>query len=183
MVSAPTATAPQQPESTAPGDVGEEPAGSAEADQRVPERGLFAALAAHELREPVHAIQSYLSVILRERVGPLNAVQRDFLTTMQQAGRRLERLIDDVQLMVTHEQGFPLRPEPTDLLERAAAACRELAPTAEGYGLRLSVEPSGDGPWGCVADPARLDQVLLNLVENALRYALSGTTVRVQLRR
>jgi signal transduction histidine kinase len=147
------------------------------------QRRAFAAMAAHELRAPVHAIQSYLSVILRERVGPLNAVQRDFLTTMQQSGRRLERLIDDLQVMITYERGFALRIEPTDVLAQATASCRELAPSAENYGMRVSVEPRGTGPWVIDVDPLRLDQIVINLVENAIRYAHSGTTVHVRLRR
>jgi signal transduction histidine kinase len=145
------------------------------------ERAVFASMAAHELREPIHAIQSFLSVILRERIGPINAVQRDFLTSAYLAGRRLERLIDDVQVMISRERGFEVRPEPCDLLTHVNAACRELAPIAEGYHVELAVVPHGSD-WDVPADPVRLDQVVLNLVENAVRYAAAGSTVRVRLR-
>lgn len=139
-------------------------------------------MAAHELREPIHAIQSFLSVILRERIGPINAVQRDFLTSAYLAGRRLERLIDDVQLMISRERGFEIRPEQVDLLSHVNSACRELAPIAEGYHVSLAVSPRGHGAWELRADPTRLDQVVLNLVENAVRYAAAGSTVHVRLR-
>jgi signal transduction histidine kinase len=146
------------------------------------ERQLFASMAAHELREPIHAIQSFLSVILRERNGPINAVQRDFLTSAYLAGRRLERLVDDVQLMIARERGFEIRREPTDLLAHVTAACRELAPTAEGYGVSLAIAPRGQGDWSLLADPTRLDQITLNLIENAVRYSVQGGTVQVRLR-
>ncbi|RIK47103.1 MAG: hypothetical protein DCC58_01085 [Chloroflexi bacterium] len=146
------------------------------------EREIFASMAAHELREPIHAIQSFLSVILRERIGPINAVQRDFLTSAYLAGRRLERLIDDVQLMIARERGFEIRPEQVDILSHVNTACRELAPIAEGYHVALAVDPLGSGLWDVRADPIRLDQVILNLVENAVRYAAAGSTVRVRLR-
>jgi signal transduction histidine kinase len=146
------------------------------------EREIFASMAAHELREPIHAIQSFLSVILRERIGPINAVQRDFLTSAYLAGRRLERLINDVQLMISRDQAFDIRPEPVDLLSHVNSACRELAPIAEGYHVSLAVDPRVQGQWELRADPTRLDQMLLNLIENAVRYAAAGSTVHVRLR-
>lgn len=146
------------------------------------DREVFASMAAHELREPIHAIQSFLSVILRERIGPINAVQRDFLTSAYLAGRRLERLVDDVQLMVTRGRGFEIHPQPVDLLRHVQAACRELAPIAEGYRVQLLVDSGGGSDWMLRADPIRLDQVLLNLIENAVRYASADSTVRVGLR-
>lgn len=146
------------------------------------ERELFASMAAHELREPIHAIQSFLSVILRERIGPINAVQRDFLTSAYLAGRRLERLVNDVQLMIARERAFDVRPEPVDLLAHVNAACRELASIAEGYHVTLAVAPEPGGNWELRADPTRLDQMVLNLLENAVRYASAESTVQVRLR-
>jgi signal transduction histidine kinase len=146
------------------------------------ERGLYASMAAHELREPIQAIQGFLSVILRERVGSLNDVQRDFLRTSYLASRRMERLINDVQVMYGRDQGFTIKPETTDLLTHAETCCRELGPIAESRGLRILVDAPGSGPWSLYADPTRLDQIILNLVENAIRYSSAESTIQVRLR-
>jgi signal transduction histidine kinase len=147
------------------------------------ERELFGALAAHELRTPAHAILSYLSVILRERAGPLTPVQRDFLDNAYRAGRRLERLIEDVQVMIAGERGFSIKREPVDLRERVTAGCRELAQLADELGVGLAVDSGrGGDDWRLIADPLRLDQIIVNLVENALRYAEPGSSARVRLR-
>jgi signal transduction histidine kinase len=65
---------------------------------------------------------------------------------------------------------------------RANACLRELSSIAEGYGVSLAVETRGRGPWIAWCDPERIDQVLLNLIENAIRYSSHGSVVRVRLR-
>lgn len=143
----------------------------------------FISMAAHELREPLHAIQGFLSVVLRERVGPLGALQHEFLSSAYVAGRRMERLVDDLQVLVVGERGFPMHFERVDLLEHANACVRELAPQAEGYGVRVVVDARGAGPWIAWCDPVRIDQVLLNLIENAMRYSDPAADIVVRLRR
>ncbi|MGH6912479.1 MAG: histidine kinase dimerization/phospho-acceptor domain-containing protein, partial [Geminicoccales bacterium] len=71
---------------------------------------LLGAVAAHELREPLHAIQSFLSILLHERAGPLTPLQADFLATARRAGQRLERQIDDVMVALSTGQGLQLEP-------------------------------------------------------------------------
>ena len=143
----------------------------------------FISMAAHELREPMQAIQGFLSVLLRERVGPLTPVQSDFLESAFLAGRRLERLVNDLQVMVIGERGFTIEDEHIDLLDHVTACVRELGPVAEGYGITVDVEACGDGPWTISGDPTRIDQIVLNIVENAIRYAAENSIVRVRMRR
>jgi signal transduction histidine kinase len=147
------------------------------------DRETLAAMATHDLREPIQAIQSFISVILKERIGPINAIQRDFLTTAYVTSRRLERLVEDVQVLIQRGQGFSIVPEDTNLYEHATAAVRELRPTADVYGVELIVEADEAVGWSVWIDPLRLDQILLNLIENAIRYSAADTEVRVSLRR
>jgi signal transduction histidine kinase len=147
-----------------------------------PELHQFISMTAHELREPLQAIQGFLSVVLHNRVGPLNPIQQDFLSSAYVAGRRLERLICDLQTLVIGERAFPINCEPCDMHARSVACVRELESAAESYGVSVEVEPRGHGPWVAWGDPERIDQVLLNLIENAVRYSSRGTIVRVRLR-
>jgi signal transduction histidine kinase len=147
-----------------------------------PELHQFISMTTHELREPLQAIQGFLSVILHNRVGTLNAVQHDFLSSAYVAGRRLERLICDLQTLVIGERAFPINCETCDMHAHAIACTRELASVAENYGVSIVVETRGHGPWVAWCDPERVDQVLLNLIENAIRYSSHSSVVRVRLR-
>src|SRR5690349_20886116 len=143
---------------------------------------LFAAMATHDLREPLQAIQSFVSVMLGERVGPINDIQRDFLNTIYLAGRRLERLIQDIYLIVAHDQDFVIEPADVVIREQLEACCRELAPLAEGYGLQFETTFEGRTTDVARLDPLRFDQMVLNLLENAMRYGARDTSVRIRTR-
>jgi signal transduction histidine kinase len=159
---------------------------SASADD-VPELNLYdsallAAMATHDLREPLQAIQSFVSVMLGERVGPINEIQRDYLNTIYLAGRRLERLIQDVQLTMTRDRSVTFYPSQEHVREHVEACCKELTPLAEGYGIRFQLACEGRVDEFVRIDPMRLDQIVLNLLENAMRYATRDTVVQVRLR-
>jgi signal transduction histidine kinase len=146
------------------------------------ERDLTTLTAVHELREPVQAIFSFLCVLLEGRTGPLSDLQRDFLSTADQATRRLMRRIEDLQLIMSEHQDFTIRPEVTDLLQRATACCNELSQIARSHNVQLQMDtlPAMQIPhiW---ADPDRIDQILLNLIENAIQYSRRGGTVHVKV--
>lgn len=143
---------------------------------------LLGAMVAHELREPANAIQLFARVMLQERVGPLTDEQRDFLSTIQQAAHRLGRLINDAEVMLDVDHNFTIVRETFDLAERLDMCCRELAPRAAQFDVGLSAETTPPGSVFINADPMRVDQILLNLIENAMRYASTGTDVRIRLR-
>lgn len=145
------------------------------------DREYLTAIAAHELREPTQAILSFLNVVLQERAGPLTDIQRDFLSTAELATRRLKRRIDDLQLLLSGEHEFSLNPEPTDLVKQVSECCHELTEIANGYGVTVEMSVyAADTAW-ILADPVRLDQILLNLIENAIQYASAGSTVFVNV--
>lgn len=146
------------------------------------ERNLVAKTAVHELREPVQAILSFLCVLLEERTGPLSDLQRDFLATADQATRRLKRRIDDLQLIMTEHMDLTIRPEVTDLLTRVEECCHELSEIANSYNVQLDIDTGQMSQRPRIwADPDRIDQILLNLVENAIQYSLRGTRVKIRV--
>lgn len=140
------------------------------------------ALLAHELRVPVHALQAYLSVLLREQAGPLTDIQRDFLVSMRSLARRLERLTNDVQVMFAAGGSFSIIPAVIDLLKLVDDCRWELDPIAQGFGMRIDRVADGSGSWQFWADPVRLEQIVVNLIDNAIRYGAPGSTVQVRLR-
>jgi signal transduction histidine kinase len=146
----------------------------------------LAALVAHEFRGPVHALQAYLSVLLRGRAGPLTEIQQDFLASMYSVTRRLERLTNDIQVLTSPQERFSIMLQQVNLW-RLADACRwELTPLAQEFQVALQLggeeQPLAPAAWQLWADPVRLEQVLLNLLENAIRYAAVDSTVWLRLR-
>ncbi len=144
------------------------------------DRRLIAAMAGHELREPINAIISFLNVTVQERLGPLNALQSEFLRSTESAARRLERRIDDVQVALLEGDALKLHRAWIDPNRRVVATCRELEWAAEKYETKvlMNLERSTRNP-GTWADADRLAQILSNVIENAIRYAPAGTEVRV----
>jgi two-component system sensor histidine kinase BaeS len=94
---------------------------------------------------------------------------------------RLSRLLEDLMALSRLEAGeFALRPEAVDLAAHLGGAAEAYRGRAEAAGVRLEVDLARVPP--AVVDPDRIDQVVGNLVENALRYTPAGGTVRLVLR-
>jgi signal transduction histidine kinase len=143
----------------------------------------LASVVAHEFRGPVHALLAYIGVLLREQTGPLTDIQRDFLTSMYSVARRLERLANDVQVMVADGRSFSIVPESVDLLALVEACRWELDPVAQGFDININLTASSASGWQLWADPIRIEQIILNLLENAIRYGARFSTVTIRLRK
>lgn len=129
----------------------------------------------HELRTPLTVMQGTLEGILD---GVYPADEAHLLPILEET-RVLARLIDDLRTLSLSEAGvLKLHPEPTDLarlVEEVAVGHRAAADEA---GVDLTVEASGDLPT-LEIDPARIRQVVGNLIANALRFTPAGGRVSV----
>lgn len=142
----------------------------------------FAAFAAHEFRSPIHTLQAFLSILLREQPGPINEIQRDFLSSMLFITRRMERLTDDIRLVLAEGEQFPINTQSVDLVSLVEDCRRELAPVADGFKVDIGVVYAPDLNQEIESDPIRLAQITINLLENAIRHAVEGSTVHVRVR-
>jgi two-component system phosphate regulon sensor histidine kinase PhoR len=145
-------------------------------------RTEFVANVSHELRTPLTAIQGYLETLLD---GALEEPQhaRKFLEIVFRHTERLGRLTDDLTDLSNIELGrISLRIEPADLTEVTESALAIIQPRA-GSG-RVTVEASlpPDMPE-VLADRDRLAQILINLVDNAVKYTPAGGHVWVEAQR
>lgn len=137
-------------------------------------KSAFLATMSHELRTPLNSIIGFTGILLQELPGPINAEQRKQLEMVRGSSRHLLALINDVLDISKIEAGqLEVRREPFDLaacIERAVGAVR---PLAEKKGLALaSSVPAGVGQ--VVGDPRRVEQVLLNLLTNAVKFTDRG---------
>jgi two-component system OmpR family sensor kinase/two-component system sensor histidine kinase BaeS len=131
---------------------------------------------AHELRTPVHIIQGNLEGVLDGVYEPTAAHVE---ATLEET-RQLSRLVEDLRTLSLAETGqLPLVKEPVDVAELLADVCTSFSGQAEAAGLGLRVDAEGELP-SIVGDVGRLDQVLGNLVANAVRHTPGGGTITLK---
>lgn len=131
----------------------------------------------HELKTPVAAIRGLLELMEDDSMPAED--RREFVRLMSAESARLQRLVEEqLQLARLDSGGLPLDREPMDLAATIRAAARPRALLAEREGVTLVVEASSPVPME--GDPARLEQVLLILLDNAARHTPAGGTITVQ---
>jgi signal transduction histidine kinase len=129
---------------------------------------------AHELRTPLHVIQGNLEGML-DGVYPTSTEQIE--ATLQES-RLLARLVEDLRTLSLAEAGeLPLRQGAVDVADLLADAVTSFSGQAEEIGVRLHLEMANDAPLVVTGDADRLDQVLGNLIANALRHTPAGGSV------
>lgn len=147
---------------------------NAELQRAILAKDRFLATMSHELRTPLNAILGYTGVLLMGLPGPLNPEQGGQLAIVESSAKHLLALINDLLDLAKIESGkVELAPVelPADALLQQAA--RALAPLAEAKGLGLEVE-AVPADLKVRADRRAADQILLNLLNNAIKYTDQG---------
>ncbi len=145
-----------------------------EANRRMHE---FLDLLGHELRSPLAAICNALGVL--EQRGEDAATRAWALSLMDRQTQCINRLVEDLLEISRIEHGkIQLRKQPLDLAQTVARAVETVRASVEGRGhqIEISLPPE---PVALDADPARLEQVLTNLLNNAAKYMEPGGRIRV----
>jgi signal transduction histidine kinase len=144
-------------------------------------RTHFLAIASHDLKAPLAAVQSYLQVILGGFVGELGDRQREMLSRSSIRIKELLNLINDLLDATRIEAGQIVQEmEPIDLRAVVESALENVCGPAEEKGLKLELElPERLPP--IEASARRLEQVLTNLLNNALQFTPSGGEVRLSV--
>jgi signal transduction histidine kinase len=148
-----------------------------EADRR---KNDFLAMLAHELRNPLAPIRNALDIMRLSEADPATAAQARELIERQV--RQLSMLVNDLLDVSRVQQGkVQLRREPLDVAAAVSGALRTARPAiaARAHELILSLPPE---PLIVDADPIRLEQVLTNLIHNAVKYTEPGGIIRITVR-
>ncbi|MGO9456212.1 MAG: sensor histidine kinase [Acidimicrobiales bacterium] len=128
----------------------------------------------HELRTPLTSIRGYADAITEGATDDVAGAVEIIGTE----ARRLERLVQDLlDLARLDARRFSLRAGPVDAVEVASRAVERMRPEAASAEVELSLSTPEPGALPVITDPDRLDQVLSNLMENALRFARSRIAV------
>jgi two-component system, OmpR family, phosphate regulon sensor histidine kinase PhoR len=144
-------------------------------------RTEFVANVSHELRTPLTAIQGYLETLLSGALEERENARR-FLEIVLRHSERLGRLLNDLTDLSNIELGkVTLRREPVRLDEVVASVLAIIGPRAAGSRVTVSADIPAGLPI-VSADRDRLAQILINLVDNAVKYTPSGGSVTVTAR-
>ncbi len=135
-------------------------------------KGDFLANMSHEIRTPLHAIIGFNQLLQRTS---LDKRQQDYVRNNQQAAKNLLNIINDILDMSKIEAGM-LRIENTafDLRQVLEQLFRLLSRQAQEKSLELVIQLAPELPTALMGDPLRLEQVLINLVGNAIKFTEAG---------
>ncbi|MDQ3700160.1 MAG: sensor histidine kinase, partial [Chloroflexota bacterium] len=140
----------------------------------------FVAVAAHELRTPAAAAKSYAELLLRDGLDLAPATRRQALVRLDAVCERLARLVRSLLGASRIQAGrLALQCEPVDLGVLVTRVLGDVAAYTPGHDLQLRIR---DGrPILALADAERVEDILVNLVANASKYAPAGTAVQVHV--
>jgi signal transduction histidine kinase len=146
--------------------------GRAEAADRV--KSSFLASMSHELRTPLNSIIGFTGVLLQDLAGPLNPEQAKQLGMVSHSAQHLLALINDVLDISKIEAGqLKVHPERFQLAKSVEKAVESVRPLAhkKNLDLRMELQPI---PEPMYSDPRRVEQILLNLLNNAVKFTPQG---------
>jgi signal transduction histidine kinase len=133
----------------------------------------FVAMVTHELRTPLNGILGYAQLLRLE--GELSGQQNARVGAMIQSGQHLFEMVERVLDVASIESGrMTLHPVPLSVRDLTEGCIAAVGPLASERGLSLHLVWSHDAPRQIVSDPARLHQVLLNLLGNAVKFTVAG---------
>jgi len=142
----------------------------------------FLSHVSHELRSPLTAIKQFTTILLGGLAGELNDEQRQYQQIVLKNIRQLQSMIDDLLEVTRLETGkLNVEPECVSVLDAVTDTFNTLQVTARARGVTLSYDLPPDLP-SAYADQTRLRQILIILLDNAIKFSLDGGAVRVQAR-
>jgi two-component system sensor histidine kinase KdpD len=144
------------------------------------QRGGFLSAISHNLRTPLTAVKAAATTLLSSwsRIEPEE--RRELLETIADEAERLERLVrNTLELSRIRAGALDVHRQPVDIADLVQHAVRRLRPIARAHRVRLDVDEDLPEMW---LDVAMLEQILLNLLENALRFAPPGSEILVAVK-
>ncbi|SPE42799.1 putative Signal transduction histidine kinase [Candidatus Sulfopaludibacter sp. SbA3] len=140
----------------------------------------FVANVSHELRTPLAAVSGYAETLLEGALEEPDTGRR-FVEIILAKARQLNNIVTDLLILSTLESGKPPLPEPISLRESLENALRTVEPVARTRGIRLVCGPFDD--LSVLGHEVRLEQVFVNLLDNAIKFNRPDGEVRVDVAR
>jgi len=147
-------------------------------DQAVSARDEFLAMLAHELRNPLAPMRNALYIMRAQKIDNPPVVKS--VEILERQVNHVVRIVDDLMDVARLERGkVALKPQRLDLNRVAGAAVDSCLPAAQAKGHRVSLRFGADA-LPVEGDPVRLEQVICNLLNNAVKFSARADEIRVE---
>lgn len=142
-------------------------------------RSDFISMLSHEIRTPLTSIRESVSLIVEEVMGDINDKQRRFLEIASKEIERITTLLNHLMQISRLEAGaVEIHPRAVDPSQFVYGAISRVLPAAEAKEIAIKADVAS-GDLKCSGDPDNLQQVLLNLLGNAIKFSPAGSEIRV----
>lgn len=142
------------------------------------ERNEFLASVAHELSTPLTYLSGYSAVLMRQELGEKDRIH--YLEILQEESSRMQEMVRNLlDLAKLDENNFTIKKEKITLTPYLEALQKRMTPSFSLHNTKLNLQI--DGEFTVEADPIRLEQILLNLLDNALKYGHPNTVVNIRI--
>jgi CheY-like chemotaxis protein len=139
-------------------------------------KSQFLANMSHELRTPLNSSLILAKLLMENKLGNLNSEQVNFASTIYSSGNDLLALINDILDLSKVEAGkLDLRPEQFTTSKLLENLRKTFAPVAGEKKLKFNIEVDPTAPEFIETDQQRLEQILKNLISNALKFTTKGS--------
>ncbi len=139
----------------------------------------FVASVSHELRSPLTTLKGYLELIADEEAGPLTDEQVDFIKIINQSSDRLLDLISDLLTISKIESAtLKMNKEQLSINDVLEEVVKDMVLEAKQKRIKISLDLTRDLPF-VNADQERLDQVVINLLTNAIKFTPEGGSIQI----
>jgi signal transduction histidine kinase len=150
--------------------------------QQLKIKDQFLSHVSHELRSPLAVIHQFVTILLDRIAGDLTSEQQEYLGIILRNVNQLRKMIEELLEVTRAETGkLAIHPQWTPLSELVHETLGTMQIALSGKGIDLSGEIPGDLPFA-YADPNRVRQILMNLIDNAIKFTpeKGKITVRIQ---
>lgn len=135
----------------------------------------FLSLASHQLRSPLTAINGYTSMLLGGDFGEVNDKQKETISRVYESSKHLTKVVEDLLNVSKIEQGgMKYVMAPFDFEKAAKDLATDLSITASNRGLKINFETDNKAPYMVNGDMEKIRQVILNLIDNSIKYTKEG---------
>ena len=146
------------------------------------QKDLFLATLSHELRTPLNSILGWIQILRTRKLDPSDLDRA--IEVIERNARGQSEMISDILFVSRIITGkLEIKHEPVDIGEVVSVVVDIIRPAAEGKSIDLSMENSEFEPVPVEGDAERLQQVLLNLLTNAIKFTPDGGKINIGLRR
>ena len=146
-------------------------------------KNMFLSNVSYEIRTPLTSVLGFAEGLQMGLAGPLTPKQQDYVRDIRKSSTDLKTIIDAIIDLTAIDAGaMELRLDTVDVTSVLETVAEKLAPAIDHRDLSLSIEVAADAT-SFIADPNRVEQVLSNLLSNAIGFSEPGSTVRMGARR